>query len=121
MWIARSEVSALPGVPIGALGMIASKNLEQPTRLSAAFIQRFGALATRGVITLGPDKTRLFASGTRQPWPDSVEPRHHVIVLGTLLLGTTAHYIAPIGRGRFERGELCSDVPKALRFSIPES
>ena len=116
VWMAGKDVRPISGVPTGAFGLMANKDISQPTRLSAGFIQRFGRLATSGTLTLGLAGTRLFASGGSQPWPEGVPPAHYVIVFGTLSPSGEHTYVAPIGRGRFERGILCSDLPKSLRF-----
>ena len=118
VWVARSEMRQIPGIPTGAFGMMASKNIAQPTRLSASFIQRFGRLASRSTITLDHEGTRTFAAGNRLSWPSDEPPRHYSIVIGTIMGSDGASHHAPIGRGRFERGELCSDVPKAQRFKL---
>ena len=118
VWIARSEMRPIPGIPTGAFGMMASKNIAQPTRLSASFIQRFGHLASRSTITLNHEGTRMFAAGNRISWPSDESPRHYSIVIGTMTASNGEIYHVPVGRGRFERGQLCSDVPKAQRFQL---
>jgi len=116
VWLAREHVRPISGIPTGAFGLMASKDIAQPTRLSAAFIQRFGRAANRGTLTLDCDGTRIFAKGGAQGWPPDLTPTHYVIVFGTFSPTGQHSYVAPLGRGRFERGTLCSDLPKSLRF-----
>lgn len=118
LWISSAAVEAVPDTQVDAVGLLVTRDRANPTRLSTAFVRRFGRQATRAVVTLAAEDTATYAAGQAVAWPADVPRTPYCIVVGTLTCadGTTPQ--VPIGRGRLHGSDVSSELPKASRFDV---
>ena len=107
LWIAPFDAAPPPGQPLEAFGMLVSRRMPPRGQLSAWFVRRFCASASRRVIELDGARGVAFLSG------DDVAGVFDDLPDGPRLVRVDGHLQ---GRGRLRGTTLSCELPKELRL-----
>lgn len=113
IWIARAELTPLPGLPAEAIGMSFLRlkgSYPKPTSTAAI---AFGHLATRNVIDLHQDALQTLLARQEQPWPAPPEG-DQTLSPGYVLLRFEGRVL---GCGLWLGERLTSRLPKRWKFA----
>ncbi len=111
IWIFNGE--ATDPSRIEAIGMTFLRTRQEHWKPTTRAVQRFGGLATRNAIDLGPEQSARFAAGENQELPEWDGDWGYLVVTHDV-----AGEPAPMGVGLYLYDELRSVVPKGSREDL---
>ncbi len=111
IWVFNGE--ATDPSRIEAIGMTFLRTRQEHWKPTTRAVQRFGGLATRNVIDLGPERSARFAAGEDQELPEWDGDWGYLVVTHDV-----AGEPAPMGVGLYLYDELRSVVPKGSREDL---